>query len=265
MSELNTSLLRAVLDEYATPDPKIVSTINRSGVPLAYVSHADITRILCEVDPLWDWQPIEWIDGAPAMQVVNGQVVMWAKLTLLGKTMIGVGTAKADKVECGKEVVGDFLRNAAMRFGIALSLWSKSDWDSVAINVTSIAPAQERKAEEAKASVQNHPAKGVPSPAVVQQFMDGSRFSDEPSPDEVNEIARMFNATVVENIAPIRPVSTTGGKISDKQKGLISKLAKEKADGDVVPLLQSMFKKAALGDLTSKEGSALIKHLMEMK
>jgi hypothetical protein len=167
--ELNTQLLRAVLDQYATPDPKIVGTIPRNGINLAYVSHADITKILIEVDPAWSWQPVEWVNGRPAINVENGTATMWGTLTLLGKSMLGVGSVRADKQDLDKELVGDFLRNAAMRFGIALSLWSKQDW-SDNTTITSLPAVQAKRAEEAKPYVQNHPAKGVPSPKVVRDF-----------------------------------------------------------------------------------------------
>jgi hypothetical protein len=259
--ELNTQLLRAVLDQYATPDPKIVGTIPRNGINLAYVSHADITRILIEIDPLWSWQPVAWENGRPAIHVDNGTATMWATLTLLGKSMLGVGSVRADKQDQSKELIGDFLRNAAMRFGIALSLWSKQDW-SDNTTITSLPAVQAKRAEEAKPYVGNHPAKGVPSPKVVRDFVQ----DNEPTPDEVAEIAAQFNATIVENITPInKPVASSGGKASEKQKGLISKLAKEKVDGDCVPVMQQLFNKSAVGDLTSKEASGLIKHLMELR
>jgi hypothetical protein len=257
--ELNTSLLRAVLDAYATPDPKIVGTIPRNGINLAYVSHADITKILIEVDPAWSWQPIEWVNGRPAINVENGTATMWGTLTLLGKPMLGVGSVRADKQDLDKELVGDFLRNAAMRFGIALSLWSKQDW-SDNTTITSLPAVQAKRAEEAKPYVGNHPAKGMPSPKVVREFVQ----DNEPTPDEVAEIAAQFNATIVENITPIK-AATSGGKASEKQKGLISKLAKEKVNGDCVPLMQQLFNKSAVGELTSKEASGLIKQLMEMR
>lgn len=259
--ELNTTLLRAVLDQYATPDPKIVGTIPRNGINLAYVSHADITKILIEIDPLWSWQPVEWVNGRPAIHVENGTATMWGTLTLLGKSMLGVGSVQANKQDQDKELIGDFLRNAAMRFGIALSLWSKQDW-SDNTTITSLPAVQAKRAEEAKPYVGNHPAKGVPSPKIVREFVQDS----EPTPDEVAEIAAQFNATIVENITPIKkPVASSGGKASDKQKGLISKLAKEKMNGDCVPLMQQMFNKSDVSDLTSKEASALIKELMESR
>ena len=257
--ELNTQLLRAVLDQYATPDPKIVGTIPRNGINLAYVSHADITKILIEVDPSWSWQPVEWVNGRPAINVENGTATMWGSLTLLGKSMLGVGSVRADKQELDKELVCDFLRNAAMRFGIALSLWSKQDW-SDNTTITSLPAVQAKRAEEAKPYVGNHPAKGMPSPKVVREFVQDS----EPTPEEIAEITAAFSATPVENITPIKS-ATSGGKASEKQAGLISKLAKEKVNGDCVPLMKQLFNKSAVGELTSKEASALIKHLMEMR
>jgi hypothetical protein len=97
---------------------------------------------------------------------------------------------------------------------------------------------------------------------VVRDFVQDS----EPTPDEIAEIAAQFNATPVQNITPInKPVTSSGGKASEKQKGLISKLAKEKVDGDCVPVMQQMFNKASVSDLTSKEASGLIKYLMELR
>jgi hypothetical protein len=182
---------------------------------------------------------------------------MWATLTLLGKSLLGVGSVRSDKPDMDKELVGDFLRNAAMRFGISLSLWSKQDW-SDKTTITSLADTQAKRAAEAKPYVQNHPAKGVPSPQVVKDYIDDLNPSAE-------EIAEVFGFTVVENITPITKPAATGGVVSDKQKGLISKLAKEKADGDITPIISKMFNKQSLNELSSKEASGLIKHLMELR
>ena len=130
--------LKLVLDAYGVPDPSIVGKLQKrrknpdgswgSPVFLDYVGHADITKILIEVDPLWNWEPIEWRDGQPVMNVSDGIATLWIRLTLLGKTMIGCGSAPASKDDVCKELIGDALRNAAMRFGIALALWSSAEW-----------------------------------------------------------------------------------------------------------------------------------------
>ena len=96
---------------------------------LDFVGHAEINRILIDIDPMWNWSPVEFVNGRPAITETNGMATMWGYLTILGKTMLGVGSVRADKPDLDKELVGDFLRNASMRFGICLSLWSKSEWD----------------------------------------------------------------------------------------------------------------------------------------
>jgi hypothetical protein len=122
--------LQDILTKYGVPDPSIVGKLPRGGITLDFVGHAEITKILIEVDPNWSWEPVAWTtDGRPAIATVNGMAVMWGKLTVLGQTRLGVGSARHDKPDLDKELIGDFLRNAAMRFGISLSLWSKSEWE----------------------------------------------------------------------------------------------------------------------------------------
>ena len=123
--------LADILTKYAVPDKNIVGKLPRGGTQLDFVGHADITKILIEIDPLWSWQPCGWENGRPAITVVNGMAVMWGILTVHGKDMIGVGTVKHDKADVDKELIGDFLRNSAMRFGICLSLWTKQEWEDL--------------------------------------------------------------------------------------------------------------------------------------
>ena len=121
--------LQDIIKEYGVPDPSIVGKLPRGGINLDFVGHAEITRILIDIDPLWNWSPVEIVNGRPAINETNGMATMWGYLTINGKTIIGVGSVRADKPDLDKELVGDFLRNASMRFGICLSLWSKSEWD----------------------------------------------------------------------------------------------------------------------------------------
>ena len=130
-------LLIALIDHYK-PDPQTVSQIEKNGVGLDYVGHAEITKILIEIDPEWSWQPVAWENGRPATHTQLGKITkrdgtvlefptvsMWGHLTLLGVTRVAVGSVEAHKADLDKELVSDFLRNAAMRFGIALALWTK--------------------------------------------------------------------------------------------------------------------------------------------
>jgi hypothetical protein len=89
-----------------------------NAIHLDYVGHANCTDRLLEVDPCWDWEPLAYTaDGLPLFDRVGG---LWIKLTVLGVTRIGYGDGKNPK-----EIIGDAIRNAAMRFGVALDLWAK--------------------------------------------------------------------------------------------------------------------------------------------
>lgn len=95
-------------------------------VHLDYVGHAALTDRLLDTDPGWTWEPLAMSpDGLPVMDNMGG---MWIKLTVCGVTRLGYGHA-GDKTggDAIKEVIGDALRNAAMRFGAALDLWHKGD------------------------------------------------------------------------------------------------------------------------------------------
>ena len=99
---------------------------HKDVIHLDYVGHAALTHRLLDVDINWTWEPLSISDnGLPAMDNMGG---MWIKLTVCGVTRIGYGHA-GDKQggDAIKEVIGDALRNAAMRFGAALDLWHKGD------------------------------------------------------------------------------------------------------------------------------------------
>lgn len=96
------------------------------AVHLDYVGHAALTQRLLEVDPEWTWEH-QAVDqfGAPILDRNGG---LWIRLTVLGVTRPGYGDAQGKSGgNAVKEAIGDALRNAAMRFGCALDLWSKED------------------------------------------------------------------------------------------------------------------------------------------
>jgi hypothetical protein len=95
------------------------------SVHLAYIGHAGITMRLNEVDPTWDWEPVSITPmGTPAMS--DGG--LWIRLTVLGVTRLGFGDPGRSTGPNGvKEMIGDAIRNAAMRFGVGTYLWSKSE------------------------------------------------------------------------------------------------------------------------------------------
>lgn len=97
-------------------------------IHLDYVGHAALTDRLLDTDPEWSWEPVAFRDGLPAFDQTGG---LWIKLTVCGVTRLGYGHAAAkqggDPGAREKEVIGDALRNSAMRFGAALDLWHKGD------------------------------------------------------------------------------------------------------------------------------------------
>lgn len=109
-------------------DSNQISTFPRNAgakAGLQYVGHAALTDRLLQADPNWSWEPVESPDlrGLPT---VGTGVEMWIKLTIDGTTRYGYGDAQNKKGgDAIKEAIGDALRNAAMRFGVALDLWHK--------------------------------------------------------------------------------------------------------------------------------------------
>jgi hypothetical protein len=171
--EDNTKALLDVLKHYAVPDPKIVGKLPKGGRQLDFVGHADITKILIEIDPNWRWVPCGWDNGRPAIHVQNGIATMWGELQLLGQGRLGVGSVAADKGDLDKELVSDFLRNAAMRFGICLSLWTKQEWDDV--DQPAASKAQPRPTMNKAAEVAERMAAKAAATAQPQQISEEQR------------------------------------------------------------------------------------------
>lgn len=133
-----TDALRKVLHDYAVPDPKIVSKLPKGGTTLDFVGHADITRILIEIDPEWQIEPaMVDMNGLPAVVVTGNMVQAGFWMTLLGQSRYCVGSVEERKADRYKELLSDGIRNGAMRFGIALHLWTKAEWQDLAAPATS--------------------------------------------------------------------------------------------------------------------------------
>lgn len=96
------------------------------SVHLSYVGHAGITTRLNEVvgPHGWSWEPLAWTPDPEGCRTPWLGREFWIVLTILGVPKYGVGD---DFNGSAKQAISDALRNAAMRFGIATYLWSKSD------------------------------------------------------------------------------------------------------------------------------------------
>lgn len=157
------------------------------AVHLDYVGHAALTDRLLDADPAWYWEPLAFDEtGLPLFDKSGG---LWIKLTVAGITRLGYGHAAAkpqmDPGAREKEVIGDALRNAAMRFGAALDLWHKGDLHAEEDEGDAPKPAQAKAAsspaQRAEAPKEMPPAEyaqivnllkatGVPADAILKEY-----------------------------------------------------------------------------------------------
>lgn len=103
--------------------PTCNTSHSTAAMHITYVGHADVTARLLEVDPEWTWRPFTTDELAAVPNAFRDG--LWIMLTIGGVTRPGFGNAENGKG--AKEAIGDALRNAAMRFGVALDLWAKGD------------------------------------------------------------------------------------------------------------------------------------------
>jgi hypothetical protein len=92
-------------------------------------------------------------------------------LTILGVRRLGIGSVMHNKPDLLKELISDFIRNASMRFGVCLSLWTKQEWDDVSYTSSAPAPkpAPVAKVEPAK------PADPLVSMDNIKRFVDACK------------------------------------------------------------------------------------------
>lgn len=126
--------LAAAHEEWRKPPRNLIEQKPKGGTTLDYLGHAALTEILLRVDPLWYWDFVAFENGGnPTIdRDKDGRPIgMWLRLVILGHSRYGYGSVDPSSRQSDgdriKELIGDGLRNAAMRFGIALDLWSKSD------------------------------------------------------------------------------------------------------------------------------------------
>lgn len=132
-------------------------------VHLDYIGHAALTDRLLDADPTWTWEPMGLDEaGLPKLDASGG---MWIKLTVCGVTRLGYGNAaKKDYGDPGsreKELIGDALRNSAMRFGAALDLWHKGSLHGDEDDDGEAAARPAAKTQPAKQQVRN-PDRAMP-------------------------------------------------------------------------------------------------------
>ncbi|MGW2863354.1 hypothetical protein [Streptomyces sp. NPDC001205] len=113
--------------------------VSECHVDLAYIGHADTTDRLLNADPMWSWEPLAFDErGLPQFDGFGG---LWIRLTVCGMTRLGYGDSGDRKgPNALKEAIGDALRNAGMRFGMALDLWRTPPLDNRTLATGALRP-----------------------------------------------------------------------------------------------------------------------------
>jgi hypothetical protein len=167
------------------------------GLPalhLDYVGHAAVTDRLLSVDPEWNWRPMATTpEGVP---MPDSQGNLWIWLTVRGVTRPGVGDGNSMK-----ERIGDAIRNAAMRFGVALDLWSKEELESA-------------HTEPTAAPYGNLPrAKTADAPVLEDNPPDDDDFLPDPVDDkQVQRIAILSGELGLDRDGKLAGVAATIGR-----------------------------------------------------
>lgn len=149
------------------------------AVHLDYVGHAALTDRLLDADPVWTWEPVPDPKGL-GLPVSEGG--LWIRLTVCGVTRLGYGCADGKKGgDAVKEVIGDALRNAAMRFGAALDLWHKGqlhdvddgDWQRNAAAPPATKPQASRTRPVARPEAPKAPQRPAEVSRALQEAPEG--------------------------------------------------------------------------------------------
>jgi hypothetical protein len=116
------------------------NNITKAHLHVDYVGHAEVTDRLIAVDPSWTWEPVAYgQDGLPQLDRNGG---LWIKLTVAGVTRLGYGHADGKNGgDAIKETIGDAIKTAAVRFGVALDLKRKHRAELTAAQVRSLIAA----------------------------------------------------------------------------------------------------------------------------
>lgn len=286
--------LTEVLSKYGVPDPKLVGKLPKGGITLDFVGHADVTKMLIEIDPEWTWEPTAFDgNGLPAYRVENGMAHMAGWLTLCGVRRLGVGSVMHNKPDLLKELVSDFLRNAAMRFGVCLSLWTKQEWEDGAHHAPASKPKTDGKVSAdniarfkkacadaglnpdqvaSNAGLSLDDLKDADMPALRASFNDLKEFAGD-APKTVEEaVAKVVDLFAGEEVEPSvrnhpaggKPqIKDPGGAPSPKQLGMIRALAKSKelfSNEDLMTVVSTYIERevSKLDELTKGEASKVI-------
>lgn len=146
---------------------------------LDFVGHAAVTDRLNRYAPDWTYTVDEVV-------TINGSC--WIRGTM---TIGGVSRVEYGDGDNPKEAIGNFIRRAAMRFGVAIDLWSREE---LGANVTAAGAEDVRETSEASASTPTPGTAAAPArPSAkkpVEQDASGTGAGGESPPVSRTEALR---------------------------------------------------------------------------
>jgi hypothetical protein len=174
------------------------------GLPAAhlnFVGHAAVTDRLLTVDPRWNWEPLAFNDdGLPLLDGAGG---MWIKLTIAGVTRLGYGDGSDPKVR-----IGDAIRNAAMRFGVSLDLWTKDELESLIGNE--------------KVATRRKPPKSSTPTTKARRAAPATAPTTDPETDGQEGMTSQNRAKLISHLAHLDPPIRGGDAQVTKVKTLLN-------------------------------------------
>ncbi len=224
MSELSDKLRAPFSAEVVGQLPKNNKDKNGnivSTVQLDYVGHAAVTDRLLSVDPDWNWEPLAVDEtGLPIYDKSNG---LWIKLTVCGITRLGYGDGPDPK-----QRIGDAIRNAAMRFGVALELWSKDELESQAVTST---PRKRRAPKVAASPTTAQRPQSAPMTSGPSGTISGARSGEIIKEFESAGITdRVERLTLIGSVIN-RDITSSSELTSREANAVVAWLAKRQREG----------------------------------
>jgi len=225
--------LRSLLSAWWEPPEELIDTLPKAGMQLRYLSHAWVSRAFGEVDPEWWWEPMGYDEqGQPVIErdSQGHPVGLWIWLHLCGTKIPGYGSVEPGKREATKELIGDALRNAGLRRGVAGSLWTKEKPSKKAPRKKEPLPvAVERNLEHLRDQVD------PPEPDAGKELYD--RLCEEYSKEIVNGALATHKVSTFSELTPakgavIEASLKARARLVKEEEDRAKQLAKEQADAN---------------------------------
>lgn len=228
--------------------PKCNNYMTTAHVDLDYIGHAVVTDRLLTIDLEWDWEPVErdtnphhlssaietgnpevlraYLNSCPPKFVRDEKqnpVGLWIYLTVGGMTRKGYGTASWNAGDGEKELIGDAIRNAALRFGVALEYWSANaelesliqEQDQPNKNTTTVEPPPP-------------PTKGKKGRPPTEKALEAAGATPEDHALAVQTVSELSARDLSEALSERN--LALGGSVEDRRKRLIAALTKDVAE-----------------------------------